>query len=47
MVNSAQPQKVQNDSQEHHQDAGKEKIVVVHKGEAQPAVVDLPDTLLT
>lgn len=45
-VNSAQPQKVQDDGQEHHQDAGKEEIVVVDKGETEPATVGLSDTFL-
>lgn len=39
-------QKVQDDGQQHHQGAGEEEIVVVDKGEAEPAAMGLPDTSL-
>lgn len=46
-VDAAQPQEVEDDGQRYDQDAGKEKIVVVDKGETQPGGVCLPDALLT
>lgn len=39
-------QKVQGDGQQHHQGTGEEEIVVVDKGEAEPAAMGLPDTSL-
>lgn len=45
-MNPAQPQEVQDDGQQHHQDAGKEEIVVVDKGETEPATVRLSDAFL-
>ena len=45
-VNSVDSQKVQDDGQQHHQGTSKEEIVVVDKGETEPAAMGLPDTSL-
>lgn len=45
-VNSVDSQKVQDDGQQHHQGTGEEEIVVVDKGETEPAAMGLPDTSL-
>lgn len=45
-VNSVNSQKVQNNGQQHHQGTGEEEIVIVDKGEMEPAAMGLPDTSL-
>lgn len=38
---SDEPQKVQDDGQQHHQDTGEEEIVVVDEGETEPVTMGL------
>jgi len=45
-VDAPQPQQVEEDSEQDHQEAAGEQVVVVHKGEAPPVRMAGPEGLL-
>lgn len=45
-VDAAQAEQVEQDGEQHHQEAGQEQVMVVHEGEAPPVGVDPTEILL-